>query len=59
MVNFHCFSLQPLPEPTPVGTQIPPDVFGDVLMLLEFIHHFELLFDVSETFQAGINLGKS
>lgn len=53
---FSC--LQELPKPLPVKTRLPPELFGDALMVLEFLNAFGELFDLKDEFPDGITLGK-
>ena len=50
-------SLQELPWPSPVQRKIPPEIFGNALMLMEFCHLFEEHLDL-EDFPDGVNLGE-
>ena len=50
--------MQELPEPTPVKTRLPPEIFGDALMVLEFLYEFGELFDLQDEFPEGVTLGK-
>ncbi|CAJ0944330.1 unnamed protein product [Ranitomeya imitator] len=43
-----------LPSPLPVKTRLPPDCFGDAVMVLEFLHAFGDLFDLNEEFPEGM-----
>lgn len=52
------FVLQELPVPTPVKTRLPPEIFGDAVMVLEFLHAFGELFDLQDEFPDGVTLGK-
>lgn len=52
------FGLQELPIPVPVKTRLPPEIFGDALMVLEFLHAFGELFDLQDEFPEGVTLGK-
>lgn len=52
------FCLQELPIPVPVKTRLPPEIFGDALMVLEFLHAFGELFDLQDEFPEGVTLGK-
>lgn len=36
------------PEPTPVKTKLPPEIFNDALMTLEFLNAFGELFDLQD-----------
>lgn len=55
---INCLILQELPEPTPVKTRLPPEIFGDALMVLEFLNAFGELFDLQDEFPEGVSLGK-
>lgn len=50
--------FQEMPDLLPVQSRIPQNDFGDALMVLEFIHTFQSLFDVTEYFPSGMTLGK-
>lgn len=39
-------------------TRLPPEIFGDALMVLEFLHAFGELFDLQDEFPEGVSLGK-
>lgn len=41
----------------PVKTRLPPELFGDALMVLEFLKAFGELFDLKDEFPDGITLG--
>uniref|UniRef100_A0A8C6X9Q0 Bromodomain adjacent to zinc finger domain protein 1A n=1 Tax=Naja naja TaxID=35670 RepID=A0A8C6X9Q0_NAJNA len=45
-----------LPVPTPVKTRLPPEIFGDAVMVLEFLHAFGELFDLQDEFPDGVTL---
>ena len=51
------WSFQDLPWPTPVNMKIPQELFGDLVMLLEFVYHFKEYLGFSEEFPDGITLG--
>ncbi|KAM9294475.1 bromodomain adjacent to zinc finger domain protein 1A [Gastrophryne carolinensis] len=53
--DMECDDLQTLPDPTPVKTRLPPECFGDALMVLEFLHAFGHLFDIKDEFPEGIS----
>ncbi|XP_070956430.1 bromodomain adjacent to zinc finger domain protein 1A isoform X1 [Macaca nemestrina] len=55
--DMECDDLKELPEPTPVKTRLPPDIFGDALMVLEFLNAFGELFDLQDEFPDGVTLG--
>lgn len=42
----------------PVKTRLPPEIFGDALMVLEFLYAFGELFDLQDEFPEGVTLGK-
>lgn len=50
---------QELPSPVPVKTRLPPELFGDALMVLEFLQAFGELFDLKDEFPEGVSLGES
>ncbi|XP_057397985.1 bromodomain adjacent to zinc finger domain protein 1A isoform X4 [Balaenoptera acutorostrata] len=54
--DMECEDLKELPEPTPVKTRLPPEIFGDALMVLEFLNAFGELFDLQDEFPEGVTL---
>ncbi|XP_064421034.1 bromodomain adjacent to zinc finger domain protein 1A [Latimeria chalumnae] len=54
--DMECDDLKELPAPTPVKTRLPPELFGDALMVLEFLHAFGELFDLQDEFPEGVTL---
>ncbi|XP_048340741.1 bromodomain adjacent to zinc finger domain protein 1A isoform X1 [Sphaerodactylus townsendi] len=54
--DMECDDLKELPVPTPVKTRLPPEIFGDALMVLEFLHAFGELFDLQDEFPDGVTL---
>ncbi|KAM8921713.1 bromodomain adjacent to zinc finger domain protein 1A isoform 5-T5 [Pelodytes ibericus] len=52
--DMECDDLKELPVPTCVKTRIPPDCFGDAVMVLEFLHAFGELFDLKDEFPEGV-----
>lgn len=54
--DMECDDLKELPKPLPVKTRLPPELFGDALMVLEFLHAFGELFDLKDEFPDGITL---
>ncbi|XP_075048799.1 bromodomain adjacent to zinc finger domain protein 1A isoform X2 [Mixophyes fleayi] len=52
--DMECDDLKELPIPTPVKTRLPPDCFGDAIMVLEFLYAFGELFDLKDEFPDGI-----
>ncbi|XP_039769982.1 bromodomain adjacent to zinc finger domain protein 1A isoform X4 [Ornithorhynchus anatinus] len=54
--DMECDDLKELPVPTPVKTRLPPEIFGDALMVLEFLHAFGELFDLQDEFPEGLTL---
>ncbi|NWV84715.1 BAZ1A protein, partial [Dasyornis broadbenti] len=56
--DMECDDLKELPIPVPVKTRLPPEIFGDALMVLEFLHAFGELFDLQDEFPEGVTLGK-
>ncbi|TSO25194.1 Bromodomain adjacent to zinc finger domain protein 1A [Bagarius yarrelli] len=54
--DMECDDLKELPAPVPVKTRLPPELFGDALMVLEFLNAFGELFDLKDEFPEGITL---
>uniref|UniRef100_A0AAY4A4M7 Bromodomain adjacent to zinc finger domain protein 1A n=1 Tax=Denticeps clupeoides TaxID=299321 RepID=A0AAY4A4M7_9TELE len=54
--DMECDDLQELPTPHPVNTRLAPELFGDALMVLEFLQAFGELFDLKDEFPEGISL---
>ncbi|XP_051881214.1 bromodomain adjacent to zinc finger domain protein 1A isoform X2 [Pristis pectinata] len=54
--DMECEDLKELPSPTPVKTRLPSELFGDALMVLEFLHAFGELFDLQDEFPDGVTL---
>lgn len=50
--------LQDLPKPNPVKCKIPQKLFGDAMMLMEFLYAFGDQLSVQEEFPEGVTLGK-
>ncbi|XP_063146106.1 bromodomain adjacent to zinc finger domain protein 1A [Candoia aspera] len=56
--DMECDDLKELPVPTPVKTRLPPEIFGDAVMVLEFLHAFGELFDLQDEFPDGVTLAE-
>uniref|UniRef100_A0A663DKT1 Bromodomain adjacent to zinc finger domain protein 1A n=1 Tax=Aquila chrysaetos chrysaetos TaxID=223781 RepID=A0A663DKT1_AQUCH len=54
--DMECDDLKELPIPMPVKTRLPPEIFGDALMVLEFLYAFGELFDLQDEFPEGVTL---
>ncbi|XP_052121345.1 bromodomain adjacent to zinc finger domain protein 1A isoform X2 [Frankliniella occidentalis] len=54
--DLECEDLKILPEPTPVHTKIPNRYFGDMLMVMEFLHSFSETLKVKDFFPNGVPL---
>ena len=54
--DLACDDLQPLPEPLPIKCRIPTNLFSDSLLVMEFFHSFNELFDIKPIFPMGITL---
>ncbi|XP_078089879.1 bromodomain adjacent to zinc finger domain protein 1A [Mustelus asterias] len=54
--DMECEDLKELPIPMPVKTRLPSELFGDALMVLEFLHAFGDLFDLQDEFPDGMTL---
>lgn len=52
-----CIHLQDLPKTTPVSIKLPSDLFGDMMMVLEFLNIFGNLFDIKDEFPSGLTFG--
>lgn len=52
--DIECDDLKDLPAPVPVKTRLPPDCFGDAIMVLEFLYAFGDLFDLKDEFPEGM-----
>ncbi|XP_044127439.1 bromodomain adjacent to zinc finger domain protein 1A isoform X2 [Bufo gargarizans] len=52
--DIECDDLKDLPAPVPVKTRLPPDCFGDAVMVLEFLYAFGDLFDLKDEFPEGM-----
>uniref|UniRef100_A0A8C7TH55 Bromodomain adjacent to zinc finger domain protein 1A n=1 Tax=Oncorhynchus mykiss TaxID=8022 RepID=A0A8C7TH55_ONCMY len=54
--DLECEDLKNLPAPVPVKTRLHAELFGDALMVLEFLKAFGELFDLKDEFPEGITL---
>uniref|UniRef100_A0A8P4G4T2 Bromodomain adjacent to zinc finger domain protein 1A n=1 Tax=Dicentrarchus labrax TaxID=13489 RepID=A0A8P4G4T2_DICLA len=45
-----------LPSPVPVRTRLPAELFGEALMVLEFLRAFGEVFDLKDEFPDGVSL---
>ncbi|XP_024124234.1 bromodomain adjacent to zinc finger domain protein 1A [Oryzias melastigma] len=54
--DMECEDLKELPSPVPVRTRVPPNLFGEALMVLEFLRAFGEAFDLKDEFPDGITL---
>ena len=50
--------LQDLPKTIPVTIKLPSELFGDMMMVLEFLNVFGNLFDIKDEFPSGLTFGK-
>ncbi|KAM5129614.1 bromodomain adjacent to zinc finger domain protein 1A [Mantella aurantiaca] len=53
--DMECDDLKELPAATPVKTRLPPECFGDALMVSEFLHAFGDLFELQDEFPDGMS----
>jgi len=53
-----CIVLQELPMTTPVRIKLPSELFGDMMMVLEFLNVFGNLFDIKDEFPSGLSFCK-
>eukprot|EP00066_Takifugu_rubripes_P028873 XP_011618139.1 PREDICTED: bromodomain adjacent to zinc finger domain protein 1A [Takifugu rubripes] len=54
--DMECEDLKELPCPLPVRTRLPSDLFGEALMVLEFLQAFGQYFDLKDEFPDGVSL---
>ncbi|XP_062252895.1 bromodomain adjacent to zinc finger domain protein 1A isoform X2 [Platichthys flesus] len=54
--DLECEDLKDLPSPDPVRTRLPSVLFGEALMILEFLRAFGEVFDLKDEFPDGISL---
>uniref|UniRef100_A0A8C5HVH0 Bromodomain adjacent to zinc finger domain protein 1A n=1 Tax=Gouania willdenowi TaxID=441366 RepID=A0A8C5HVH0_GOUWI len=54
--DLECDDLKELPVPVPVRTRLPPELFGEALMVLEFLRAFGDLFGLKDEFPDGVSL---
>lgn len=54
--DLECEDLQDLPQPWPVHTRLSSDLFGEALMVLEFLRSFGEIFDLKDEFPDGLTL---
>ncbi|XP_074548137.1 bromodomain adjacent to zinc finger domain protein 1A [Halichoeres trimaculatus] len=54
--DMECEDLKELPSPVPVRTRLPAELFGEALMVLEFLRAFGEVFDLKDEFPDGVSL---
>lgn len=54
--DLECEDLKVLPVPKPVETKIPNHLFGDVMMVMEFLHTFAEPLKVADFFPGNVGL---
>ncbi|XP_034530820.1 bromodomain adjacent to zinc finger domain protein 1A isoform X2 [Notolabrus celidotus] len=54
--DMECEDLKELPSPVPVRTRLPAELFGEALMVLEFLRAFGEFFDLNDEFPDGVSL---
>ncbi|XP_030574550.1 bromodomain adjacent to zinc finger domain protein 1A isoform X2 [Archocentrus centrarchus] len=54
--DMECEDLKELPRAVPVETRLPAELFGDALMVLEFLRAFGEAFDLKDEFPDGVSL---
>ncbi|XP_068194790.1 bromodomain adjacent to zinc finger domain protein 1A [Antennarius striatus] len=54
--DMECEDLKDLPCPVPVRTRLPAELFGEALMVLEFLRAFGEAFDLKDEFSDGVSL---
>lgn len=53
--DLECENLVELPKPIPIKSKLTQDMFGDALMILEFLNSFGDLFELKADFPNGFN----
>merc|ERR1711874_728274 len=53
--DLECEDLKELPKPTPVHCKVPNQLFGDFLMVLEFLHSFYDILEVKDSYPSGVS----
>ena len=56
--DLQCDDLRALPLAKPVQCRVPPEYFGDALMVLEYLTCFNSLLELDEQFPTRITLGE-
>ncbi|XP_040054562.2 bromodomain adjacent to zinc finger domain protein 1A isoform X2 [Gasterosteus aculeatus] len=54
--DMECEDLRELPSPVPVRTRLPPHLFGEALMVLEFLRAFGEVLALKDEFPEGVSL---
>ncbi|XP_031697066.1 bromodomain adjacent to zinc finger domain protein 1A-like, partial [Anarrhichthys ocellatus] len=54
--DMECEDLKDLPSPVPVRTRLPAQLFGEALMVLEFLRAFGEIFHLKDEFPDGLSL---
>ncbi|XP_061531351.1 LOW QUALITY PROTEIN: bromodomain adjacent to zinc finger domain protein 1A [Phycodurus eques] len=54
--DMECEDLKDLPAPTPVRTRLPAELFGEAMMVLEFLRAFGEDFGLKDEFPDGVSL---
>ncbi|KAM9354471.1 bromodomain adjacent to zinc finger domain protein 1A isoform 1-T2 [Pholidichthys leucotaenia] len=54
--DMECEDLKDLPSPVPVRTRLPAELFGEALMVLEFLQAFGEALDLKDEFPEGVSL---
>ncbi|XP_077477226.1 bromodomain adjacent to zinc finger domain protein 1A [Stigmatopora argus] len=54
--DMECEDLKDLPTPTPIRTRLPPELFGEAMMVLEFLRAFGEDFGLKDEFPEGVSL---
>lgn len=53
--DLECENLSELSKPVPIKSKLSQEMFGDALMILEFVTNFGDLFDIKSDFPNGFN----
>ncbi|TMS01680.1 Bromodomain adjacent to zinc finger domain protein 1A [Larimichthys crocea] len=54
--DMECEDLKELPSAVPVRTRLPAELFGEALMVLEFLRAFGEVFELKDEFPDGVSL---
>ena len=50
--------MQSLPLPTPVQSHLPNELFGESVVLMEYLYCFKSLYELEDFFPSGVSFGE-